>query len=781
MKTVFLFAITLIAFLSASSPAGSTGTSDKKVVISGYIRDAVTGDPLPWANFFIEELRSGTTANAEGYYALTVKEGQYNIRISFLGYEELMESLNLRSNTVLNFELRQSVTRLSEFTISDKRGNENITETQMGVVRMNTETIKKIPALMGETDLLKTIQLLPGVQNTAEGFSGFSVRGGSADQNLMLIDDATVYNAAHLMGFFSVFNSDAIQEMTLYKGDIPAQYGGRLASLVDVEMKEGNMKELAGNGGIGTISSRLTLETPIITDRSSLLISGRRTYADLFLKLSNDSLLNNNQLYFYDLNAKATFVLNKHNRLYLSGYSGKDVFAFRELVDMRWANMTNTVRWNSLISEKLTANFLYTYTNYDYELKTTMGLSNYIWSSGINDHSIKADFSYYHNNNSTLRFGGQATHHNYKPGTISSLDNELIIEMADKNSLEYALFGSTEIKISEKFHLQAGLRFSAIQNIGEAKVFLFDNSYEVTDTLQYGKGDIYNTYAGLEPRLSAAWIISERLSVKSSISRTRQYVQPASNSSSGMPHDVWFPVSPNLKPQVSDQISTGVFRNMFNNTIEISAEIYYKEMDNQIDFRDNANMFFNDLLEGEIRTGIAKAYGVEFLARKNNGSLTGWIGYTYSKARRKIENINNDNWYDANYDKPHNLTIVLNYELNSRLNLGATWVYTTGGPVTLPTSRWEYAGMIMPGYSERNGYRLPDYHRLDISATIKLNRTEKISGFSNELNISAYNAYNRKNPFTIFFTPEEKGSNNMKAYALSMFGIVPSITWNFRF
>ena len=448
---------------------------------------------------------------------------------------------------------------------------------------------------------------------------------------------------------------------------------------------------------------------------------------------------------------------------------------------MRWANRVQTLRWNSILSDYLTANFIYTHTNYDYTLNTTMGLSSYIWDSGIDDHTVKADFSYYCSAKSSFRFGGQVTHHNYRPGTISSLDEEVITTMADKKSLEYALFASSELKVTENLHVKAGLRFSAIQNMGEAKVFLFDENYKVTDTLQYGKGDIYNTYAGFEPRISAAYLLSEKLSVKSSYARTLQYVQPASNSASGMPHDIWFPVSPNLKPQVSDQVSAGVFRNMFNNMIETSAELYYKEMDNQIDFRDNANMYFNELLEGEIRTGIAKAYGVEFLLRKNSGAFTGWIGYTYSKARRRIQSINNDNWYDANYDKPHNLTIVVNYELTERLKLGATWIYTTGAPVTLPTSRWEYAGMIMPGYSERNGYRLPDYHRLDLSATIILNKNKKVSGFTNELNISAYNAYNRKNPFTIFFTPEEKGSSNMKAYALSMFGIVPSLTWNFRF
>lgn len=779
MRTITLLTITLAFCIISSSYGKCQGYN--KVELNGSITDAGTGEPLPWAALFVDELNTGATTNAAGSYSLSLLPGRYTIKISYVGYEEISEVVEIRKSIMKNFTLSPSATRLSAFVISDKKGNENITETTMSVVKMNTETIKKIPALMGETDLLKTIQLLPGVQNAAEGFSGFSVRGGSTDQNLMLLDDATVYNASHLMGFFSVFNSDAVKEMTLYKGDIPAHYGGRLASLVDVKMKEADMEKVTGRGGIGSISSRLTIETPLKKESSSLLLSGRRTYADLFLKLSKDSLLNDNQLFFHDLNAKGTFVINKNNRLHISGYSGMDVFAFRSMMDMQWANHTGTVRWSTLLSQRLSANFLYAFSGYDYRLNNNMGASSFIWTSGIRDHSVRGDFNYYQDDKGALRFGFQVTRHNFKPGKITSQDKELLVDLNDNKSLEYALFATKELSIGKRLNVQAGLRFSAIQNIGEATVFMYDEQYNLTDSMFYSKGEVYNTYCGLEPRISGAYLLSDKTSVKAGIARTRQYVQPASNSSSGMPHDIWFPVSPNLKPQVSDQASIGIFRNFLSNMIETSVEGYCKKMDNQIDFRHNADIFFNEKLEGEIRTGIAKAYGLEVLIRKQYGSFTGWIGYTLSKVERRIDEINDGNWYSADYDKPHNLTIVLNYDISERIAMGATWIYTTGAPITLPTGRWEHAGLIMPGYSERNGYRLPDYHRLDISSTIQLNKVEKQSRVKSELNFSVYNAYNRKNPFTIFFQPEKPGSNTMKAYALSMFGIVPSVTWNFRF
>jgi len=758
---------------------GPVSASDVMGLVSGRVISSVTGEPLPWASVYVMELATGVNTNVQGEYAIRLKSGQYTIKVTYVGYQEMTLVVTVDGRLVRDFALEPAVTRLQAMVITDRKASDHVTETSMSMVRMNTEMVKKIPALMGETDILKTLQLMPGVQQAAEGFSGFSVRGGSTDQNLMLLDGATVFNASHLMGFFSVFNSDAVSDMTLYKGDIPARHGGRLASLVEVQMREGNTQQIRGQGGLGSISSRLTLEGPISKGRSSWLISGRRTYADLFLKLSKDSLLNKNRLFFHDLNGKATFIINKKNHLTVSGYTGMDLFAFREMMEMQWANQTTSIRWNHSFNPMWSAQFSATTSRYDYRLNNSMGMTQFIWDAGMFDHGLKADFLYQKAEKKPVRIGAQVIHHHFRPGLIKSMDEEVLSELQASKSIEYALYGSSEFVLGKRLTMQAGLRLSGLMNVGETKVFCFDEQYKVTDTLHYGKGEIYHHTMGLEPRISAVYLLSDNASVKGGYARTRQYVQPATNSTSGMPYDIWFPVSPNVKPQVSDMISVGYFRNLLNNTLEFSAEMYARKMDHQIDFRHNADLFFNELIEGEIRTGVAEAFGAELLIRKQQGALTGWIGYTASRVRRKIEEVNENRWYNANYDKPHNFTAVVNYELNKRISAGATFVYTTGAPVTLPTGRWEHAGMIMPSYSERNGYRLPNYHRLDLSTTITLNKPE--SKLKNDLNISVYNVYNRKNPFTIFFTPEEQGSNTMKAYALSMFGIVPSITWNFRF
>jgi len=778
--TVFLLLSILLLSVFSPTKAETNPNEASLATINGYIKDSKTGEELIGANIFVQEIKTGSVTNFYGFYSISLKPGKYNIRISYVGYNTVEKEILLNRSMQLNIELEPQSSTLSEFVVSSKKENENITSTSMGVTKMNAETIKKIPAFMGEVDVLKAIQMLPGVQMAAEGFSGFSVRGGSTDQNLMLLDEAVVYNASHLLGFFSVFNSDAIKDMVVYKGDIPAQYGGRLSSLIDIRMREGNMKKYSLSGGIGSISSRLTAEGPIIKDKSSFIISGRRTYADKFLRLSNDSLLNNNILYFYDLNLKANYIINEKNRIFFSTYSGRDVFAFRNMFNMNWGNVTQTLRWNSIVSDKLFVNTSLIHSNYQYSMDIEQGVNKFQWTSSIRDYTFKNDYTYYYNPQNQIKFGGIFSHHNFNPGKIKTSENNNNLDLQENNTLEYAVYLSNEQKIKSKLTLNYGLRFSAYHNIGEAKVYEFDKNYNVVGLKEYEKGEIFNTNYGLEPRLSSVYVLNELSSLKGSYSRTRQYVQLASNSSAGMPTDIWFPVSPNVKPQISDQASVGYFRNIFDHLLETSVEVYYKDMRNQIDFKDNAQLFFNDKLEGEIRTGEAKAYGVELLVRKDRGKFSGWVSYTLSKSQRKIDEINDNNWYNANFDKPHNLSIVLNYDVSKRINLGFNWVYTSGSPITLPTSRWEYAGTIIPGYSERNGYRLPDYHRMDISATFKLNKDEN-SKFKNELNVSIFNVYNRKNPFTIYFERESVGSEKTQAYALSMFGIVPSITWNFNF
>lgn len=781
MKTFqyFLIAITLLLTIKNTN-AGEPQNVSAGPVISGYIKDSSSGETLIGAAIYVKELKTGTISNVYGFYSLSIPKGEYTLTISYMGYEQVTLKMHIDHNITKNIELNPNNTTLKEIVITDRRVDEHVRDAQMGSVKMNTEAIKKVPALMGEVDILKTLQLLPGIQNTAEGFSGFSVRGGSADQNMIMLDEATVYNASHLMGFFSVFNSDAIKDMTIYKGDIPAHYGGRLSSLLDIRMKDGNSKKFQGSGGIGTISSRLTLEVPVVNDRSSVMISGRRTYADMFLPLAKDTLLHNNKLYFYDLNLKANYTIDKKNRIFISGYYGRDVFSFRDLFDMSWGNSTQTLRWNHIFNDKLFINTSLISSGYDYKMDINQGLSSYVWNAQIKDYGIKTDFSWYANTSNTVRFGYNGYHHTFDPGNVRDRNNENLVSQSRNKSLEHILYVSNEQKMGEKITLAYGIRYTMYQNIGKTMVYTYDDNYNAVDSTLYEKGKIYHTNMGLEPRFSAAYLINSKTSVKGSYSRTRQYVQLASNSAAGMPIDMWFPSSPNVKPQISDQGSVGYFRNLNDNLLELSVETYYKHMQNQIDFKDNAEIYFNEKLEGEIRTGEAISYGAEFMIRKQTGSLTGWISYTYSKAQRCINGINNDNWYNAGHDKPHNLSVVLAYDITERINIGTAWLYTSGAPVTLPTGKWEHANMTIPSYSERNSYRLPSYHRLDVSVTIQMNKKPDAK-IKNELNISCYNVYNRKNPFTIFFEADKENPNRMKAYQMSMFGIVPSVTWNFKF
>ena len=750
------------------------------IVISGFVKDAQNGESLIGALVYVEEINSAALTNNYGFYSLRMKPGVYTLIISYFGYEDITTNITVTKSLTLNYEMVRTYIAVDEVVVTAQRKDENVTNLQMSSVQVNAETIKKMPALMGEVDILKTIQLLPGVQNSVEGNSGFSVRGGTADQNLLILDEAPVYNANHLMGFFSVFNGDAIKEMTLYKGDMPAQYGGRLSSILDVRMKDGNSKKFAASGGIGSISSRLTVEGPIIKDTSSFIISGRRTYADMFLQFAKDSALQNNQLYFYDLNVKANYTINDNNRLFVSGYFGRDVFAFRDFFNMRWGNATYTVRWNNSISSRIFSNYSFIHSNYYYGVELYQSGYDLIMESGIVDYGFKADYNFYVNSNNTLKFGFNTVIHTIHPGKIRQIKGDNTVSLSSKKSGEHALFLSNSHKISRSLSAQYGMRYSIAHNIGEETVYDYNEQYIIIDSTVYSKGEIFNVMHGIEPRASINFLCNSSTAIKSSYSRTIQNMQLVSNSNSGMPTDVWFTASPNIKPQISNQVAVGVFKNLRDNKFEISAEGYYKKMDNQIDFRDNAQLFFNDKLERELRIGTAQSYGVEVLMRKQEGTFTGWIGYTFSKSIRKVDEINNGNWYNSNFDKPHNLTVMANYEVNSRIQIGANFVLTSGAPTSLPTARWEYGGVIMPYYSERNGYRLPTYHRIDVSSTIQLNKKTRTK-YTSELNISIYNVYNRKNPFTIYFEPEEQGSYNVKAYALSMFGIVPSVTWNFKF
>ena len=751
--------------------------------ISGYISDSSNGEELIGATVYVQELRKGVASNVYGYYALSLPPGKYTLVFSFVGYASVEKKVNVSENRTVSVELSEETALIEEVIISSERPNANVTKAEMSVSRLDIKTIQRMPALMGEVDVIKSIQLLPGVQSTSEGTSGFSVRGGAMDHNLILLDEATVYNASHLMGFFSVFNNDAIKDVKLYKGDIPASSGGRLASLLDVRMKDGNSKEFVATGGIGTISSRLTLEGPIMSENTTFVVSGRRTYADLFLPFAADESVRDNQLFFYDLNLKVNHKLNDENRFYLSGYFGRDIFK-NEFAKFGFGNQTLTFRWNHLFSPKLFLNTSVIFSSYDYYLGTSENEpSSFVWNSNMEDYSGKFDFTYFLNSSNTVRFGLQSTYHVISPGVAKGVGSEAILDdiiMPNSYSLEHGAYLQNEQVLGNNLTLKYGLRLSALQNIGKAKVFSYDDEYEVGGFINYKKGELFNTYANLEPRFGFVYTLNQRQSVKGSYSRTVQYIQLASNSEAGTPLDIWFAASPNAKPQLSDQWALGYFRNFFENKLETSVEVYYKNMRNVVDFKEFANMLLNEQLEGELRIGTAQSYGVELLAQFGNSKVNGWVSYTYSRAFRTIDDINNGNPYPAPYDKPHDISVVFNYEVSPKLTLSANWVYATGIPATFPAGRYEILGTIIPLYTERNAYRYPDYHRLDLALSYRP-RAKSNRKWQGEWNLSVYNAYNRKNAWTINFVQDSNNPSITYAEKTYLFSIVPAITYNFKF
>ena len=775
--------VLLMSICSIKSMATElNATNDNKFTVSGYIKDKNTGETLIGANVYIKELKTGAAANLYGFYSMSLPQGTYTFVYSYIGYEPITLEINLTENKTINMELISTQSTMKEVVIVGKKENDNITNTEMSMVKLDNKTISKIPVLMGESDLIKAIQLLPGVQSSCEGSSGFNVRGGSADQNLILLDEATVYNASHLMGFFSVFNSDAIKDVKLYKGDIPPSFGGRLSSLLDVRMKDGNNKKYNVSGGIGLIASRLTLEGPIVKDKSSFMVSGRRTYFDFFLPLfkKKDSAMSESKLYFYDLNLKVNYEINKNNRIFVSGYFGRDLFRYTNELNFQWGNNTETIRWNHLFGTKMFSNLTMLYSEYNYELGSNSGTPKFKWQSDMKDVSLKYDFNYYLNTNNTLKYGAAGTVHYFNPGVFSIKESKDEYKLPKTNALEYALYLSNEQKLGALLTIDYGLRYSIFQNMGKATLNRYDNNYNYKDSVVYAKGKIFNTYSGFEPRISGSYLLNEVSSIKGAYSKTRQYVQLASNSTGGSPLDVWFPASPNVKPQISDQFNIGYFRNFDKNAYETSIEAYYKKMKNQVDFKDYANLLLNDKMDGDLRFGNARSYGTEIMIKKNTGKLTGWVSYTLSRAEKKINTINENKKYLANYDHTHNVSVVLTYAFGKRVDVSANWVYITGAPTTLPTGRFYYGNTIIPVYSDKNSARMPDYHRLDLSITLR-GKEKPGQKFYGEWNLSVFNVYNRKNAYSIFFEQNEKNPQQMQAYKMSMFPIVPSITYNFHF
>ncbi len=747
----------------------------KRYSISGHVRDATSGEELIGASVYVKKIKTGTITNSYGFYSISLKPDVYEVVYSYMGFKTETKVVKLTQGDVtLNIELSPETKQLEEVEVSAKRKDYNIQKNEMSVQQLDNKSIKKIPALMGEVDVIKAIQLLPGVQATSEGSSGFSVRGGSRDQNLILLDEATVYNASHFVGFFSVFNNDAIKDVKLFKGDIPAQYGGRLSSLLDVRMKDGNLKKWGVTGGIGTVSSRLTIEGPVVKEKSSVIISGRRTYADLMLLLSNDEIAKNSTLYFYDLNAKYNLKINDNNRIFISGYNGEDIFK-NELGAFGFGNTTGTFRWNHLFSKKLFSNLTVVYSNYDYLLGTEEGeIFSFEWTSNMQDISIKDDYTFYLNPMNTIKFGASATRHVLSPGHIEPVGEESIISEADlqnKKSNEFGLYLSDKHKINTNLTIKAGLRLSGFQNVGKEEGYVYDENYEVVDTVFYDKGEIFKSFWNLEPRVGLNYVINSKNSIKMSYNRTTQYLQMASNSTAGSPLDIYFTASPNVKPQMADQFAVGYFRNFYDNRYETSVEVFYKEMNNTIDFKDYAELIGNPFLEGELRTGSSDAYGIEFLVRKNTGKLNGWLSYTYSRVKRDIPEINDGEPFPAYYDKPHSASVILNYEISKSFLFATNWVYSSGNPVTFPVGRYEYYGSIVPIYSKRNEYRYPDYHRMDVSLTYMFSW--------GDLNLSVYNVYDRHNVWTVNFVQDETDPTRTYAEKTYLFSVVPTLTLNF--
>jgi hypothetical protein len=752
-----------------------------KYTISGYIRDNTNGEDLIGATCYVKGLKIGTASNTYGFYSITLPKGQHELIFSFIGNQAVSKKIDLQKDIVLNVNLEPEAEQITEVVVTGKSSNQNVEKAEMSVVNLPTSIIKKLPALMGEADLIKTVQMLPGVKPASEGSSGFSVRGGNPDQNLLLLDEAPVYNASHLLGFFSVFNNDAISDLKLYKGDIPANFGGRLSSILDIKMKNGNAKKFSMQGGLGTISSRLTLEGPI-GEKTSFIVSGRRSYMDLFLRMSSNEDVKDNIVYFYDLNAKITHRFNDRNRLFVSSYLGRDVFKSKDM-GFDFGNQTFSLRWNHLFNNKLFCNTTALFSTYNYELNSDDASTGFVWDSKMQDKSLKLDFTYFLNTNNTVKFGASTIYHSFDPGNARAKGAKSFIseyKVPGSNALENAAYITNEQKIGSRLTLKYGIRFSNFNHMGSTTVYHFDEKYNLVDSSKYKKGEVIKTYSDWEPRLGLKFTINEKSSAKLSYSKTTQYMQLSQNSTGGMPLDVWFPASKNIKPQYANQYALGYFRNVFDNKLELSFETYYKKMKNTIDFKDFASLLLNKQIEGEVRVGESEAYGFEFMANLNLKKLQGWIGYTYSDASRTIADINNGKKYNSPYDITHNVKATLSYDINELVNLSANFTYSTGAPATYPVARGIYHGENIKVYSDRNSYRMEDNHRLDLGLTIK-SKKNKTRRYKTEWNFSVYNIYGRKNPWAISFKEEDDNPNVIYAEKTYLFTFVPSITFNFKY
>lgn len=746
-----------------------------KHTVSGTVKDARSGELLIGATVRVKDQpATGTSANEYGFYSLTLPAAQYTLVVQYIGYRTDTVTVDLQQNVTRHISLFPTEDTLQEVEVTATKQNDNITSPQTGMEKMDVKEISRIPVLFGEKDIIKTMQLLPGIKSVGDGGGGMYVRGGAADQNLVVLDEALVYNASHLLGFFSTFNSDALKDVTIYKGSQPAQYGGRLSSALDVRMKDGNKQQFETNGSIGLISSKLSFEGPLVKNKGSFLVSGRRTYADLFLQL--DEQYSGTQLFFYDLNAKANYTLGERDVLYLSGYFGRDKLGLENLFGLDWGNATGTLRWNHLVNSKLFSNTSFILSNYNYMVGIERGGSDFNLRSDILDYNLKQEFQYFPSTHHSIRFGLSTIYHTIVPGEVMSetLNN---VAMQERYSWENAVFVSDEWNVNPRFNLIAGIRFSSFSVLGEGDFYTLDAEGAVTDTTQYGRGEFVKTYFNPEPRLSASYQLDSSSSLKAAYTRNAQYLHLISNSTVSSPTDKWVPTNNNILPEIADQASLGYFKNLNNNRYEVSVEVYYKYLQNQIDYENGADVLFSDQIETQLLSGIGRAYGLEVLVKKKTGNFTGWISYTISRTEKKINGINDGQWYAARQDKTHDLSIVLSYDINKKINLSAVWVYSTGNAVSFPTGKYYVDQQAVWLYTERNGYRMPAYHRLDLGATFKLKDHKH---FTNELSIGIFNAYGRENAYSISFRENENDPTKTEVVQTSLFRFVPSLSWNFK-
>jgi hypothetical protein len=749
--------------------------------ISGTVKEKKSGEVLIGASVYLLEVpRSGTASNSYGFYSITAPPGEYTLISSFAGYKQDTLKIRLDKNVTAIIEMVQKTTELEEVVVSSRKRNENVTRPLTGVQKLSVSDIKNVPVIFGEKDVLKTIQLLPGVKSAGEGNSGFYVRGGAADQNLILLDEATVYNPSHLLGFFSAFNSDAIKDLTLYKGAMPAEYGGRLSSVVDIKMNDGNNKDYHVSGGLGLIASRLTVEGPIVKDRGSFIVSARRTYADLFLKLSRDSTVNNNSLYFYDLNVKANYTLDKNNRFYLSGYFGKDVFGLGGQFSIDYGNSTGTARWNHIFNSRLFSNTSFIYSNYNYNIHISSNGNDLLLKSKIEDASLKQDFQYYINNNNKIDFGLNIIHHSISPAVLSVSPNSSFnpVTVQPDYSFENAAYITHEFSPTDRLRFNYGFRFTDFFVTGPGTFYSYDSAGDITTTKTYSSGQIVKNYFNIEPRFSVSLQVNENSSVKVSYTRNVQNLHLLSNSATTNPTDLWIPSSPNVQPEIADQVSMGYYRNFKDNNYEFSTEIYYKTMQNTIDYKNGAELRANENVESQLLFGQGRAYGLELFLKKKSGRFTGWISYTLSKTELKIDGVNNNNWYPAKQDQTNNIALVGIYQLSKKWTLSSNWVYNTGTPATFPSGKYSINGQTTFYYTARNAYRMPAYHRLDFAATVEGKKHEK---YQSSWTFSLYNVYGRENAYTITFQNDPNDPTKTQAVQTSLFRWVPSVTFNFKF